>query len=177
VVVCIDEKTGLQAKESVQITPLLPGITRMERRDFEYRRHGAINLMASLEVHTGHVEAMLISKSSNQEFVEFLDYTYNRHKDKNEIHIIVDNASIHKHDNVIDWLIRHHNVHLHKTPTHASWLNQIELWFSILQRQKLKRSNFTSLLDLIDQFYNYLEQYNQKAKPFQWTYKGKPLQI
>jgi transposase len=156
---------------------MLLGITKKERRDFGYIRHGAINLMASLEVHTGHIEAILISKNNNREFIELLNYTYNRHKDKNEIHIIADNASTHKHDNVIEWLIQHPKVQLHKTPIHASWLNQIELWFSILQRQKLKRGNFTSLIDLIDQFYNYLKQYNQIAKPFLWTYKGKPLRI
>ncbi len=147
------------------------------RRDPEYRRHGAIHMLASLEVHSGKVQAMFMSRSTNAEFKEFLTQVYREASPDKEIHIIVDNLALHKHPNVKQWLADHPRVHMHFTPTHASWLNQIELWFSSLQRQKLKRAVFTSIENLIDQVFQYIKEYNSSARPFAWTYKGKPLKI
>jgi transposase len=89
----------------------------------------------------------------------------------------VDNLATHKHENVRKWMARHRRVHLHFTPTHASWLNQIELWFSILGRRLLKRGIFKSTEDLARQLIGFIEDYNKTAKPFAWTYAGKPLCI
>jgi transposase len=147
------------------------------RRDPEYRRHGAIHMIASLDVHTGRVQAMFMSSSTNMEFKDFLAQVYGEAPQGKNIHVIVDNLALHKHPNVKQWLTDHPRVRMHFTPTHASWLNQIELWFSILQRQKLKRALFTSIEDLIDQVFQYIKEYNLNARPFAWTYRGKPLKI
>jgi transposase len=147
------------------------------RRDPEYKRHGAIHMLASLDVHSGRVQAMFMSNSTNVEFKDFLGQVHGESPQGKDIHIIVDNLALHKHPNVKEWLANHPHVHMHFTPTHASWLNQIELWFSVLQRQKLKRALFTSIEDLIDQVFQYIKEYNRNARPFAWTYKGKPLKI
>jgi transposase len=174
-VFCVDEKTSLQAREPVNVKPMMPG-TPM-RRDPEYRRHGAIHMLASLDVHTGQVQAMFMSNCTNVEFKDFLGQVYWEAPRDKDIHIIVDNLAVHKHPVVKEWLTNHPRVHMHFTPTHASWLNQIELWFSILQRQKLKRAIFKSIEDLIDQAFQYIKEYNRSARPFAWTYRGKPLKI
>lgn len=171
---CIDEKSSLQARE-IHIEPMKPG--RVERRDPHYKRYGAIHLLASLNVHTGHVQPMFMSKNNNRIFKDFLTQVYQESPNDKEIHIIIDNLPVHKHQTIKKWLEEHPRAHIHFTPTHASWLNQIELWFSILQRQKLKRASFTSIEDLIDQIILYIKKYNVTAKPFAWTYRGKPLKI
>ena len=115
-------------------------------------------------------------RHSNVEFLDFirkLDKVY----PSGELHIIVDNLSVHKHANVQAWLKRHSRIKFHFTPTHASWLNQIELWFSILSRKVLKRGIFNSKEDLVAKVLDYIESYNQDARPFQWTYTGNPLTI
>lgn len=174
VVYCVDEKGCLQAREPLNREPMRPG--RTEPRDPDYRRHGSIHMVACLNVHTGHVQGMFMSRSTNQEFKSFLEQIYDNTPSGKAIHIIADNLSLHKHKNIKQWLEAHPRVRMHFTPTHASWLNQIELWFSILQRQRLKRGVFTSIEDLIDQGFTLIKKYNQTTRPFQWTYKGKPPQ-
>ena len=115
-------------------------------------------------------------RHSNVEFLDFLqilDRTY----PSGDLHLIVDNLSVHKHENVRRWLEGHPRIRLHFTPTHASWLNQIELWFSILSRKLLKRGIFNSTDELVAKIIGYIEKYNQTARPFQWTYTGDPLTI
>lgn len=111
---------------------------------------------------------------------EFLDFIKNirRLRPTGEIHIIADNLSVHKHIKVQEFLKRKRNrIHIHFTPTHASWLNQIELWFSILARKVLKRGIFGSKEELVSKIMNFIEDYNRRAKPFRWTYTGEPLRI
>jgi transposase len=131
-------------------------------------------LLAALAVHEGTVTGSCYDRHSNVEFLDFLrilDRTYPSGK----LHLIVDNLSVHKHSNVRKWLEGHARIKLHFTPTHASWLNQIELWFSILSRKLLKRGIFNSTDELVAKIIDYIERYNQTARPFQWTYTGDPL--
>lgn len=94
-----------------------------------------------------------------------------------ELHFIVDNFSTQKHKDVVDWLEGYKTVHLHFTPTRASWLNQMELWFSLLVRQLLSKKDFKTIEDLTRQVLQFIEEYNKTSKPFAWTYKGKLLTI
>ncbi|HZJ29257.1 MAG TPA: IS630 family transposase [Solirubrobacterales bacterium] len=174
IVVSIDEKTGVQAKEPVRPTlPMEPGIP--ERREFEYRRHGTVALLAALLVHTGTITGAVYERNTRVEFVDFLGRLDAQIPAGKKVHAILDNLQVHKTPEVADWLAEHSRWSFHFTPTHASWLNQIELWFSILSRRLLKRGIFTSREDLTAQLMAFIERYNPTAKPFAWTYAGKPL--
>ncbi len=175
IVVSIDEKTGIQAKGLVRPdTHARPG--KPGRRDNEYKRNGTMNLFSCLEVHAGSVTAMASKRRSSEDFIGFLDYT-NEHlpDDGNRVIAIVDNLSTHSTDAVAEWLEDHPRWEFVFTPTHASWLNQVEIFFSILARQLLKNGAYDSEDDLTEQMLTYVETYNQTAKPFQWTYTGKVL--
>ena len=135
--------------------------------EFEYKRHGTVSLIASLAVHQGEVMGKCYERNTNNEFIDFLeeiDRSYGKHN--KEIHLIVDKLSVHKHQNVKDWLSGHQNYFIHFTPTHASWLNQIELWFSIYARKIIRRGVFDSKEDLVAKTLEFIELYNKKAKPF-----------
>ena len=174
IVVSIDEKTSLQAKEPIRRElPLEPG--KPARREFEYRRHGTVALLAALLVHTGEVKGDVYERNSRSEFLDFLDRLEAEIAPGKEVHAILDNLQVHKTPEVYAWLEAHPRWHYHFTPTHASWLNQIELWFSILSRRLLRRGIFTSKNDLKAQLLSFIDRYNPTAKPFAWTYQGKPL--
>jgi transposase len=174
IVVSIDEKTSIQAREPVRPTiPAAPG--RAERREFEYKRHGTVALLAALLVHTGEIKGGVYERTSRLEFVDFLDRLEAEIPAGKQIHAILDNLQVHKTPEVNVWLEAHPRWRFHFTPTHASWLNQIELFFSILSRRLLKRGLFTSKDDLKAQLLAFIERYNPTAKPFAWTYAGKPL--
>ena len=172
---CVDERTQMQALgRPFPDKPVRSGVPA--RREFEYIRHGTKSLLAALAVHQGTVTGECYDRHSNVEFLDFLrklDKVYS----SGELHIIVDNLSVHKHKNVQEWLKRHPRIKFHFTPTHASWLNQIELWFSILSRKVLRRGIFNSKEQLVAKVLGYIESYNQDARPFQWTYTGDPLTI
>ena len=174
-VLSVDEKTGVQALgRKAPDKPVRPGAAA--KREFEYVRHGTKSLLAALAVHEGTVTGSCYDRHSNVEFLDFLqilDRTYA----SGELHLIVDNLSVHKHENVRKWLECHPRIRLHFTPTHASWLNQIEIWFSILGRKLLKRGIFNSTDELVAKIIDYIERYNQNARPFRWTYTGDPLTI
>jgi putative transposase len=175
-VICLDEKTGLQAVSPAhEKLPVKPG--HAERRDARYRRHGALALYAALKVHEGEILGRTEKRFTHAEFLSFIKTVHRRWGGGKELHFIVDNFSAHKHKDVMDWLEGHKTVHLHFTPTHASWLNQMELWFSILARQLLSKKDFKTTEDLTRQVLQFIQEYNKKAKPFAWTYKGKPLTI
>jgi len=174
-VICVDEKTGVQALgRKHPDKPVGPG--QVTKREFEYVRHGTKSLLAALVVHDGSVTGKTYDRHTHEEFLDFLGEVERRFPD-GELHLIVDNLSVHKHAKVKEWLDvpKHKRVHLHFTPTHASWLNQIEIWFSILGRKVLKRGVFNSTEELVDQVIAFIERYNQDAKPFRWTYTGDPL--
>jgi len=175
-VICIDEKTGMQAiSPTHEKSPMLPG--HVEKREFGYKRHGVLALYAALKVHEGEVLGKTEQKHTHVEFLSFLEEVYLAWGQLKELHIVVDNFRAHKTPEVMQWLEVHPTVHFHFTPTHASWLNQIELWLSILSRQLLSKGDFGSCEDLARQVLAFIEDYDRTAKPFAWTYEGKPLKI
>ncbi len=174
IVVSIDEKTSVQAKEPIRTEiPLQPGT--LARREFEYRRHGTVALLAALLVHTGEVKGSVYERNSRVEFLDFLERLEAEIPTDKQVHAILDNLQVHKTPEVCAWLEAHPRWHFHFTPTHASWLNQIELFFSILSRRLLRRGIFTGKEDLKAQLLSFIKRYNPTAKPFAWTYQGKPL--
>lgn len=172
-VLCVDEKTGMQALGRKHPDKrVAPG--RIQKREFEYVRHGTQSLIAALSVHDGSVAGKCYDRHTNLEFLDFLNEIDARFP-QGEIHLIVDNLSVHKHENVRNWLGNHRRFRFHFTPTHASWLNQIEIWFSVFGRKVLKRGVFASKEELIERTIAFIEKYNEDAKPFRWTYTGDPL--
>lgn len=172
-VLCVDEKTGMQALgRKAPDKPVRPGTPA--RREFEYVRHGTKSLLAALAVHEGTVTGQCYDRHTHAQFLDFLQ-TLGKLYPSGDLHLIVDNLSVHKHKNVQRWLEDHPRIKFHFTPTHASWLNQIEIWFSILGRKVLKRGIFNSKEELVAKTLDYIEMYNRTARPFRWTYTGDPL--
>lgn len=175
IVLCVDEKTGMQALGRTYRRAMRPGYP--ERVSHEYVRYGTKSLIAAFVVHKGTALGKCYDKHRHQEFIDFLDEIDKRYPTE-QLHIIVDNFSTHKHSDVKKWLKkRDGRIKFHFTPTHASWLNQIELWFNILSRKVLKRGVFNSKEELVKTIINYINEYNKEAKPFKWTYRGDPLKV
>ena len=166
-VLCVDEKPHIQALERAQGWLRLPGGEAMTGYSHEYKRHGTTTLFAALEVATGLVKTGHFQRRRRREFLQFMNGVVADHPDE-EIHVILDNLSTHKprHDG---WLARHKDVHFHYTPTHASWLNQIEIWFSLLTRHALKPRSFTHTRQVRQAIDDYTEAHNEQAAPFEWT--------
>ncbi len=174
IVVSIDEKSGVQAKGLARPdTPTAPG--RAARRDNEYVRNGTQNLFAALRVHEGEVSGMASKTRNRFDFVRFLERLEQEIPAGKQVVAILDNLSTHKTEEVSDWLAEHPRWRFQFTPTHASWLNQVEIFFSILHRRLIKHGVFDSEADLATQMLAFVEHYNLTAKPFQWTYAGKVL--
>lgn len=179
VVFSIDEKTGMQAKSRVNPTkPALPRDVLDVRgrpgvQEFEYRRHGTQALYAAFNCGDGSVYAEPVNSTCAANFVEFLGGLVNEVPAHLELHCIVDNLSAHGTPAVEAFLDDHPLVFLHRTPTHASWLNQVEMWFSILTRQLLDTAEFADTTDLAAAILDYIADYNTRAKPFKWTYNAK----
>ena len=167
VVLSVDEKPAIQALERAQGWLKLPNGKAITGYAHEYKRHGTSNLFAALNVTTGEVQAQHTPRRRRVEFLAFMNQVIAQHGDR-KIHVILDNLNIHKpkHDR---WLQRHKNVRFHYTPTHASWLNQIEIWFSKLSRDALKGASFTSTAQLRTAIDKYIQGHNASAKPFRWT--------
>jgi transposase len=177
-VVSIDEKTGIQAKAPTKPdTPPAPG--QPARREHEYTRNGTQCLFAALKVHHGDVLAMASKTRNRFDLIRFLDMLDAEIPivDGQQIVAITDNLSTRGTQEVRDWLKAHPRWSFQFTPTHASWLNQIEIFFSILWRRLLRHGIFTSETDLAQQMLAYIETYNQTARPFKWTYTGKVLEV
>ena len=169
VVFCVDEKTAIQALDRIDpMLPLSPG--RTERHGFEYRRHGTLSLYAALNTHTGEVIGTAVPHHTSDEFVAFLQSVVDLQPRRRAIHIIIDNLSAHKTQKVRTFLPAHPTVRLHYTPTYSSWLNQVELWFSKIERDVIARGIFTSVTDLRRKLMRYIKHYNKTAKPFRWSY-------
>lgn len=176
VVWSVDEKSGMQAKSRVNPTrPAVPGAA--VRTEFEYRRHGTAVLFAALNVHEGDVAGWVTDSTRTDNFVEFLADLDSYTPDGLDLHCIVDNLSTHFTPKVQEFLAAHPRIVLHRTPTHASWLNQIELFFSILERRLLRHGEFDSIDDLTARIVAFINDYNRRAKPFRWTYDGRPLKV
>ena len=205
-IVSTDEMTGIQALERKAPTkPMRPGL--VERCEFEYERHGTLSAIVNFDVGTGEVtEASLGPTRTEQDFTAHMRRTLARDPEGVWV-FVVDRLNIHQSVSLVDLVAEHcglqeevaelrargglkamasratwlsdarHRIQFVYTPTHTSWLNQIELWFSILVRRALKRGNFPSLEALRERILAFIAYYNQTAKPFQWTYKGRPLVI
>lgn len=174
VVLAVDEKSQIQALDRTQ--PSLPMKAGYPKRlTATYKRHGTTCLLAALAVHEGRVEGKCVERHTHEEFLTFLKQLYRQYPHK-KLHVIADNFSAHKHSKVMDWVKSKKRLVLHFTPTYASWLNQVEIWFNIFTRDVLKGGVWHSKNELIKQIMDYIKYYNvKKAKPFRWTYTGKPL--
>lgn len=176
IVLCIDEKTQIQALDRTQ--PLLPLKSGQPKRlTATYKRNGTVALIAALAVHTGEITAKTVTTNNAVNFLKFLkklDRTYRGKK----LHIIVDNHSVHKNNEIKSWLESKRKFKIHFTPTYSSWLNQVEIWFNILTKDVIKGGIWKSSEQLASQLMEYVVTYNKtRAKPFEWTYTGNPLKI
>ncbi len=166
-VVCVDEKTQIQALDRTQpLLPLAPGLA--ERRTHDYVRHGTTNLYAALEIASGQVVGECRPRHRHQEFLAFLRRVV-REFPGGELHIVLDNSSTHSTPEVKRWLARHKRVSFHFTPTGASWMNLVECWFSILSRKQIRRGTYASVPELVAAIGRFIAAHNEHAKPFVWT--------
>ena len=167
VVLCVDEKPAIQALERAQGWLRLPNGEAFRGFSHEYKRHGTTTLFAALEVATGLAHTGHYRHRRRREFLDFMNQTVALYPDK-ELHVILDNLNTHKpkHDR---WLARHPGVYFHYIPTHASWLNQVEVWFSILSRQALRGLNATSVADICRAIDTFTNSRNEHPVPFEWN--------
>lgn len=196
-VLCTDQKTGIQALQ--RLLPDKPvAVGHIRKREYHYKRHGTKNLIAGFVVATGEVIGKCYDRNRNVEFCDFLTHADDKFGTFEETHILADNYGTHTHMNTclrvatlcgidvseeelktkeqrIEFLEREgKRVVFHFLPTHASWLNQIEIWFNILEKKAIRNGDFSDTNDLVSKIMKYMEfEWNSKAHPFQWTYKGK----
>src|ERR1043166_6819800 len=168
-VFCVDEKTAIQALDRLDpVLPFSPG--RLERHGFEYYRHGTLSLYAALDTKSGEVIGKTAARHTSEEFVAFLLSIVASQPKGKEIHIILDNLSAHKTERVRQFLVEYPNVTLHFTTTYSSWLNQVEIWFSKIERDVISRGVFTSIPDLRRKLMTDITRYNDKPRPIRWSY-------
>ena len=167
-VLCVDEKSQTQALERSQ--PLLPmGLGYAEGVTHDYIRHGTTTLFAALDVSTGEVVAKCSRRHRHQEFLRFLNHIEKNVPQGLDVHLVVDNYCTHKHQKVKRWLAKRPKYHIHYTPTYASWLNQVEIWFGIITQKAIRRGSFKSVRQLVERIKTFTETYNQRPRPFMWT--------
>jgi transposase len=166
-VLCVDEKPCIQALERAQGWIRLPNGRALTGFAHEYKRHGTTTLFAALEVATGLVHAGHYRRRRRREFLDFMNELVAKNPDK-ELHVVLDNLNTHK-PKQDRWLKAHPRVHFHFIPTHSSWLNQVECWFSILSRGALQAASFTSVKMLIEAIQTFIARWNEHATPFEWT--------
>jgi transposase len=170
VVISVDEKPHIQALERAQGWLKLPNGKALSGYSHEYKRHGTTTLFAALEVATGQVKAAHYNRRRRVEFLDFMNDVVGAYPSDTQLHVVLDNLNTHKPKDD-RWLRRHPNVHFHFTPTHASWLNQVETWFSILSDRALRGASFTSPRQVRQAIDRFIQAYNPKAHPFHWTKK------
>jgi transposase len=167
VVLCVDEKTGIQALDRTRPSlPMRPG--QVERRTHDYVRHGVTDLFAALNIATGQVISRFDKQHRAIEFIRFLDLIDAEVSDDLTVHVVLDNASTHKTPAVKKWLLRHPRFVFHFTPTSSSWLNLVERWFAELTTRKLRRSAHRSVRQLIDDLNGWVGTWNTEPRPFVW---------
>lgn len=165
-VISVDEKPSIQALE--RATGYVETDSGQIVRGFKstYKRHGTLNLCAALQVATGKVTTTQTTLKRREEFLRFMDQIVADASADQELHVILDNYCTHKKSDT--WLAAHSNVHFHFTPTSASWLNQVEIWFGILSRKALRGASFKSVAELSKAIDAFIAAYNTEAKPFKW---------
>jgi transposase len=167
IVLCVDEKSQIQALNRTQkVLPMQPG--HAEQRTHDYVRHGTTTLFAALEIATGKVTGLCKNRHRHQEFLAFLKHLARAYPDR-ELHLIMDNYATHKRVEVRDWLAANPRIHVHFTPTSGSWLNLVEVWFGIIERQAIRRGAFPSVRDLMIKIRAFITGWNQRKHPFIWT--------
>lgn len=167
VVLSLDEKTQIQALDRTQpMLPLRSGDPA--RRTHDYKRNGTTSLFAALDVATGEVTTEARSRHTGADFLAFLRRV-ERAYPAVDLHLILDNVSTHKTPAVHAWLEAHPRVTFHFTPTSASWLNQVETWFSVLTRQAIRRGSFRSVKELVERIETFTRAWNAGSSPFQWV--------
>ena len=167
IVLCVDEKSQVQALDrTAPILPLRPGLP--EKRTHDYVRHGTTTLFAALEVATGKVTDACFQRHRHQEFLRFLKQVAKAYP-RRKLHIVCDNYGTHKHPKVKAWLAKNPRIRLHFTPTAGSWLNMVEIFFSIITRQAIRRGSFTSVKDLVTAIEAFIDGWNDRCQPFVWT--------
>jgi putative transposase len=167
-VLCVDEKSQIQALERTQ--PLLPmGLGYVEGVTHDYVRHGTTTLFAALDIATGHVITRCKKHHRHQEYLSFLKHVNANVPQDLDIHLVVDNYSTHKHQAVKRWLAEHPRYQVHYTPTYASWLNQVEIWFNVITQKAIRRGTFKSVKELTAKIDHFVKQYNTDSHPFVWT--------
>jgi transposase len=178
-VLSIDEKTGMQALSHRR--PLKPaGPGRRPRQEFEYKRNGTRCLFACFNVGTGRVLGRCTTTRTREDFLSFMDQVASTYRQR-RVHVILDNLNTHRDTNRGDYMTQWNQRHggrflFHYTPTHGSWLNQVELWFCVLSRRILRYGEFHSPDELVAAIERFIRQWNQTdAHPFRWTYDGLPL--
>ncbi len=168
-VFCVDEKTAIQALDRKdRMLPLSRG--RAESHSFEYKRNGTLSLFAALNTATGEVLGKTAPRHTSEQFVAFLTDIVASQPAHQDIHVICDNVSSHKTERVAEFLAEHGHVRVHYTPTYSSWLNQVENWFSRIQRDVISRGIFTSVKDLDRKLMRYIRAHNKNPKPVKWKY-------
>jgi transposase len=167
IVLCCDEKSQIQALNRTQKTlPMQPG--HAEQRTHDYVRHGTTTLFAALEIATGKVTGVCKNRHRHQEFLAFLKHVARAYPDR-QLHLVMDNYAAHKHPNVKAWLAANPRIYVHFTPTSGSWLNLVEVWFSIIERQAIHRGSFPSVRDLMIKIRAFINGWNDRCHPFIWT--------
>ncbi len=171
-VLCVDEKTSLQPRPRLSPTlPARPG--RPVRVEHEYRRQGALNLFAAFDTRTGKVYAHTAERKRQAEFIEFLERLDREiPAEVTEVHLVMDNLRMHTGKQVQAWLAQHPRFKFHHPPVHCSWMNQVEQWFSILQRKRLAIVDFADKSALAARLHAFVDEWNEHAHPFQWTTKS-----
>lgn len=168
IVLCVDEKTQIQALDRTQPgLPLKKG--RLGTMTHDYKRNGTTCLFAALEVLKGTVIGQCYARHRNQEFLKFLRRLDEEFPGEVPLHLVMDNYGTHKHPNVQAWLKRHRRFKFHFTPTSGSWMNLVERWFGELTTKAVRRGSFGSVKDLETAIAQFLEAWNENPKPFVWT--------
>jgi putative transposase len=167
-VLCVDEKSQVQALDRTQ--PVLPmGIGYVEGVTHDYVRHGTTTLFAALDIATGKVLTSCKRRHRHQEYLQFLKQIDENVPENLEIHLVVDNYATHKHAKIKRWLAAHPRYQVHYTPTYASWLNQVEIWFKIITQKAIRRGTFRSVKDLVSKIDRFVKEYNKETHPFVWS--------
>jgi transposase len=171
-VLCVDEKTSLQPRPRLHATrPAVPG--RPTQVEHAYKRDGALNLFAACDTRTGRVDGQCYERKRQREFIAFLEHLNAAIPVQiKTMHMVCDNARSHHGKQVRQWWQSHPRFVVHFTPVHCSWMHQVEQWFSILQRKRLRIVDFASQADLRAKLIPFIAQWNEGAHPLNWTTKS-----